>query len=121
MELEEIIPYQKALELYRKVVKLCIPSTWVHYSQIMRAAASIVANIAEGYGRYQARCTDKSQRNFLVIANGSLWEFISWLDIALIDDIISDSKLRELKDMSEYLSNLIVEDVAGSWSKGVLL
>ena len=121
MKLEEIISYQKALELYRKIVKLCIPPTWVHYSQIMRAAASIVANIAEGYGRYQARCTDKSQRNFLVIANGSLWEFISWLDIALIDDIISDSKLRELRDMSEYLSNLIVEDITESWSKGVLL
>ena len=76
-------------------------------------------NIAEGCGRYEARYTDRSQRNFPAIANGSLWEFISWLDVALIDKACDVTKLQELRNMSEHLSNLIIEEATQPRYRGI--
>ena len=48
-------------------------------SQLVRAATSIVANIAEGHGRF----TLPAYRNHLSIAKGSACEARSWLDLLL--------------------------------------
>ena len=45
--------------------------------QLNRASASIMLNIAEGYGRYQKG----DKRSFYVNARGSLFECVSCLDI----------------------------------------
>ncbi len=119
MKLDEITIYQKALDLYKEIMNLHIPDTWVHYSQLMRAAASVVANIAEGYGRYEARYTDRSQRNFLAIANGSLWELIAWLDIALIDNITSRTQIEALRHTSELLSDMVIDEATKPRFKGI--
>ena len=46
--------------------------------QIVRAADSVCANIAEGRGKYN----DQDNRRFVKIARGSLYETISWLRLA---------------------------------------
>ena len=47
-------------------------------SQCRRAATSIAANIAEGYGRF----ADKDREHFYVMAQGSLFELDSHFQIA---------------------------------------
>jgi four helix bundle protein len=46
-------------------------------NQMLRAATSIAANIAEGYGRF----SQAAYRNHLSIARGSAFEVESWLDL----------------------------------------
>jgi len=48
-------------------------------SQLVRAATSIAANVAEGHGRF----TLPAYRNHLSIAKGSACEAQSWLDLLL--------------------------------------
>ena len=48
-------------------------------SQLIRAAGSVAANIAEGYGRF----SQAAYRNHLSIARGSAFECESWLDLLM--------------------------------------
>lgn len=47
--------------------------------QLVRAAGSIPANIAEGYGRF----SQPAYRNHLSVARGSAFEVESWLDLLI--------------------------------------
>jgi four helix bundle protein len=60
--------------------------------QIRRSAISIMANIAEGFGRR----TNKEFANFLVISHGSAAETQSHPYIALDLDYISNDTFKEL-------------------------
>ncbi len=53
-------------------------------NQLLRASASIAANIAEGYGRY----SQAAYRNHLSIARGSAFEAESWLDLSIRQGLI---------------------------------
>ena len=46
--------------------------------QVIRAADSVPANIAEGYGRW----TRKDLRHFLIVARGSSFELQHWIETA---------------------------------------
>lgn len=72
-------------------------------SQIVRAAISITANIAEGSGRVGSR----ESANFYNISKASLYETVSLLDIALMRDIISKEKYNELYNLSEEISKML--------------
>ena len=66
-------------------------------SQIQRASVSIMANIAEGFGRR----SDKEFANFLNMAHGSVSETQSHLYVALdlqYIDQVTFTKLYELLD-----------------------
>ncbi len=75
--------------------------------QIQRASISIMNNIAEGY----ARRSDKSFRNFLLIAKGSAAEVESMLIIAVDLGYISPEKqqllLGQVDDASRLLAGFI--------------
>lgn len=60
--------------------------------QLIRAAGSVGANIAEGHGRY----TFGAYRNHLSIAKGSACEADSWLDLLRRVDAIGEQQEADL-------------------------
>ena len=83
--------YREAQELAKKVyckVLPCLPpeEKWGLASQLRRAAASVPANIAEGYGRYYFQ----EAIRYCYLARGSLMELSSHLDLANDQDYLSD-------------------------------
>jgi four helix bundle protein len=76
-------------------------------SQIRRAAASIPANIAEGYGRDQTG----SYVQFLKIAQGSLKELETHILLAerlgMADAMAASTKLAECEAIGKMLRGLI--------------
>ena len=68
-----------AMEIYKQIIP-CLPTEEKYNlaSQLRRAATSIPANIAEGYGRYYYQ----SNIQFCYIARGSLEEAKSHLILA---------------------------------------
>jgi len=80
---EDILAWQKArhstLLVYKVTSKGDFAKDYDLRSQIRRACISIMANIAEGFGRH----SDKEFANFINIAHGSATEVQSHLYIAL--------------------------------------
>jgi len=77
-----LIVWQESQELALEIARLVgrLPGDSVASvlgRQVMASAASIGANIAEGYGRYAAG----AYRNHLSIARGSACETDGWLDL----------------------------------------
>ncbi len=68
--------------------------------QMIRAADSIGANIAEGYGRgsYQ------DNRRFVRIARGSLYETRHWLRRAFRRSLLLEKQVYEIKEIVDKLS-----------------
>jgi len=60
--------------------------------QIVRAADSISANIAEGYGRYHY----KENRNFCYFSRGSIIETKGWLRKSKIRKLITENQFADL-------------------------
>jgi len=96
--LEDIRVYKISLELvkeiYAMVKKPRLNRDFSLVNQIKRAAVSITANIAEGYGRN----TKKDFAQFLSIALGSANEVAAFLDIiAKVYPRIKTDKTREME------------------------
>ena len=98
--------YKEALKLYEAIVALCLPSTWVHYTQLLRAAASVVANVAEEIGRFSGEPTPDAAR-FFTFARGSLHEVGAFVDIAFIDGFLEESEVEDLKSQCIELSEML--------------
>jgi four helix bundle protein len=68
--------------------------------QVVRAADSIAANIAEGYGRYSA----VDRRRIYYIARGSFEEVKAWLRKAIRRQVIdSPARIQEYKELIDEL------------------
>lgn len=93
---EEGKGYKEALEIYQNVSNLDLPPDWIHFTQMMRAAASVVANIAEEIGRFSGEPTPDAVR-FSSFARGSLHEVGAFLDIGVIDGILTKSQAEKIK------------------------
>jgi four helix bundle protein len=99
------------LEVYKLAEKLAneiwyIVKEWDGFTkdtmgkQIIRAADSICANIAEGRGRYNFQ----DNRRFVKIARGSLYETISWLRLAYSRQLLTNEQVRRFKPIIDDLS-----------------
>ena len=68
--------------------------------QLISAADSVGANIAEGSGRGSYA----DNRRFAIIARGSLFEVKHWLKICSRRELISDNNLANLTDLVDELA-----------------
>lgn len=93
---EDILVWQKAREVTKKIYHATKDGEFSKdfdlRSQIRRASISIMANIAEGFGRR----SDKEFANFLNIYHGSATEVQSHLYIALDLNYINQKAFDEL-------------------------
>ena len=81
--LEGLLAWQKSMEFAKRIYKDVIPllpkeEKWAMSSQLRRAASSVPANIAEGYGRFYFQ----EGIRFSYIARGSLEEMLTFLTLA---------------------------------------
>jgi four helix bundle protein len=99
--------WQKAMDLvetsYKLTSRLPLDERFGLISQIRRAATSVPANIAEGFGRWNAR----DFARFSAIASGSLRELETHLIIVqrlgYLEKASVDSALRLTDDLSKML------------------
>jgi len=102
LKVEDLEIYQMAEDLSDRIWNICIK--WDYFAkntigkQMVRAADSISANLAEGHGRFHF----KDRLNFCYYARGSLEEIRSWLSKASRRGLIS-SELAEIKQIVEIL------------------
>lgn len=103
-----LIHWQMGQELAVQIIALVdvLPRTKASdllTAQLIRAAGSVPANIAEGYGRYSRA----AYRNHLSIARGSLFETQSWLDLLLRERLITGEKAQQLDRECEELARVL--------------
>ncbi len=103
----DLVVWQKAMdfavEIYRLAGKLPSTETYRLGSQITRAAASVAANIAEGY----ARSTKKDYANFLAIAKGSLMEAETFLTLATRLSFVSKEEAASAFNLITEISKML--------------
>jgi four helix bundle protein len=105
---QDLEVWQRAVTLVTRVYQFVrkFPSSerfgWV--VQIQRAATSVPANIAEGWGRG----TTKEFVQFLRVARGSLYELETHLIVANRLGFCDQSTLRELLAETEMIGRMIV-------------
>jgi len=104
------------LEIYREAMRVGeliweLVADWPYFAkdtvgkQLVRAADSIAANLAEGHGRYHF----KENRNFCYYSRGSAQETQTWIEKAVRRDFIPDETARSLyRDLDTYKKRLNV-------------
>lgn len=102
LKVEDLEIYQMAEDLSDRIWNICIK--WNYFTkdtigkQLVRAADSISANLAEGHGRFHF----KDRLNFCYYTRGSLEETKTWLSKAMRRNLITDQK-TELNKIMEIL------------------
>ncbi len=107
----EMPVWQKAMELSVQVFKLsCVLPRSEDYgltSQLRRAANSVSANIAEGFGRN----TNKDKNNFYIISHGSAFEtqnhLIYGIEIGYFEKNIVEQFLANYDELIYELNKLL--------------
>lgn len=102
--MENLIIYKKALLLVKNTYVLInsneiLKKDYSLCDQLKRAAASVVLNISEGYGR-----GTKNYTNYLKIASGSANEVIAVLDIVTM---VYNIEVVDLRNEYKYLAKQI--------------
>ena len=116
--------WQKSMDLvetsYRLSARLPMDERFGLISQIRRAATSIPANIAEGFGRWNAR----DFARFSAIASGSLRELETHLMIVqrlgYLDKVAVEEALHVADDLSKMLYRMrcrVLANIAASEQK----
>jgi four helix bundle protein len=104
---QDLVVWQKSMDLvemtYKIVVKLPINEQYGLSSQLRRAAGSVPANIAEGFGRWHAG----EFTRFLLIANGSVKELETHLLIAVRLRFIRKDDIEASMQMAREISKMI--------------
>jgi len=92
-----------AVQVYRLAEQLPCDEQFRLTSQVVRAAASVPANIAEGH----ARGSRKDYAHFLSIAKGSLMETDTFLAIAVRLGFLNDAQTRPSQSLISEISKII--------------
>jgi four helix bundle protein len=113
----DLLVWQKAMRLAAETYRLAklLPKAEEYRltSQLLRAAASVPANIAEGH----SRGTRKDYANFISIARGSLAEAETILLLLIDVELLSDDQVRaalELCAETGRMLNALLARLRGS-------
>ena len=105
---EDIVAWQKARTVTNSVYRVTTVGTFARdfglRDQLRRASVSVMANIAEGFGRR----SDKEFANFLNMAHGSAAECQSHLYIALDLEYLTLPQFEQLYTAFEECSKMIM-------------
>ena len=105
---EDIIGWQKARQLNTSIYAITAQGAFAKdfglRDQIRRSSVSIMANIAEGFGRK----SDKEFANFLNYAHGSAAETQSHLYVALDLKYLSQEQFDTLYRMLDETSRIVM-------------
>lgn len=107
----DLVVWQKSKDLtifcYGLAKNLPLEERFALASQIKRAAASVPANIAEGFGRY----AKKDKEHFYIMARGSLYELDTHIQIAYelgyIAKVEHEQFLDRFRETSRILSGFL--------------
>jgi four helix bundle protein len=106
LKLEDIQAWQKARQVTKIIYQVTAGGEFAKdyglRDQVRRASVSIMANIAEGFGRR----SDKEFANFLNIAHGSVSEVQSHLYVALDLNYIQQTRFDEVYSLLEEISRM---------------
>ena len=104
---EEIRAWQKARKATKKVYQVTKQSRFSRdfglLDQIQRASVSVMANIAEGFGRY----SDREFANYLNIAHSSVCEVQSHLYVALDLNYVDEASFKDVYELLDEVSRMI--------------
>ncbi|MDQ3491316.1 MAG: four helix bundle protein [Acidobacteriota bacterium] len=104
---EDIVAWQKARDVNKLIYSVtsenCFARDFALRDQIRRSSISIMANIAEGFGRH----SNKEFANFLNIARGSAFEVQSHLYVAFDLAYISEPGFRELHGSLDEICRML--------------
>jgi four helix bundle protein len=104
---QDLLVWQKSMDLVAASFKVALelPPTeqFGLSSQIRRAACSVPANIAEGFGRWHA----KEFVRFLLIASGSVKELETHLLIGKRIELLSQTDIEASAQMCGEISKMI--------------
>ena len=102
--IEKLEVYQLAVKIAEIVWKMV--NSWKHFEkntlgiQLVEAADSIGANIAEGYGRGSFQ----DNKRFVRIAIGSLNETKHWLKLSYQRQLMRDDSVKQLRPLMDELA-----------------
>ncbi len=102
-DFEDLQVYQLAEKLANEIWQ--IVKQWDYFTkdtigkQLVRAANSVCANIAEGRGRY----SDRDNQRCVKIARGSLYETVSWLRLAYARQLLANEQVNQFKPIIDEL------------------
>lgn len=103
----DLLVWQKGMDLaeltYRTAKALPKVEEYRITSQLLRAATSVPANIAEGH----MRGTRKDYAHFIAIARGSLAEFETLVLLASRTELLADSKVDPLLALAEEIGRML--------------
>ncbi len=103
----ELVVWQRGIELTIMIYSVikCFPNEEKYSiaSQMCRAAVSIPANIAEGFGRY----SPAEFSRFLRISLGSVYELQTHLDIVLQLGYVTESEYLKVTDITTQIEKMI--------------
>jgi len=103
----DLMVWQKAMrlvsEIYRHTKSFPEDERYGLTSQLRRSSVSLPSNMAEGYGRN----TTQDYVRFLRIANGSLFELQTQLEIARNLEFLSDEHFSELFEKSREIERML--------------
>ena len=115
--------YKKSVSLCKTILRLSPRCSKIGLpnlaDQLKRAVTSIPLNISEGY----SRCTTKDKQTFLRVAQGSVYEIVSIIDILKDSNGLNIEEYAdvytELSEIGKMISALInhLEKVGGRYRK----
>jgi four helix bundle protein len=112
-EFRDLVAYRKSVafadEMYEQIARWPKFDRWSAGIQLMRAADSVGANIAEAAGRWHR----PDQRRFLLMARGSLHETEHWIARAEARGLLARGSTERLAEVARTLNGLIAK-----WGSG---